>query len=249
MKHVILLVAALAGAAGLRADDPNSGEPKSGYSITSDFTYASKYVFRGVENAKESFQPSVEFASGGFNAGVWTNQPLMNHTNNEVDFYTGYTYNVNTALKFEGVATCYWYPEANRAIGQTKDSYEAGVGATYNVGGFSPNLYYYHDFRLDSDTLQAAVGYSVPLAERLSVTTSLFAAATNARDLAPDAAGPRTRDSYTYWGADVTLPYKLSPHATLTAGVHYADTRGLAAPTNLLGDHNVWYTAGVSIGF
>src|SRR5882724_4464356 len=56
-----------------------TSEPRSDYSITSDFTYTSKYVFRGVQQARASFQPSLEFATGGWNAGVWTNQPIKRH--------------------------------------------------------------------------------------------------------------------------------------------------------------------------
>lgn len=261
----VLILAALAATAVARAQDPtanaNSGltspttaqatEPRSDYSITSDFTYTSKYVFRGVEQARESFQPSVEFASGGFNAGVWTNQPIKSHQNDEVDFYTGYDYNVSSALKLEGMATFYDYPEASRSLGQTRHSYEGGVGATYTVDGFSPNLYYYHDFRLNSDTVQAAVGYSLPLGnDGFSVDTSLFAAAVNQRSVAPDATNvPGVHDSYNYWGADVTFPYKLSRHATFTVGAHYANTDNLSPANGTLGSQNFWYTAGVSIGF
>jgi uncharacterized protein (TIGR02001 family) len=262
----ILFLTALATAAVVRAQDPNTNtgtmsssassipatsDPRSDYSITSDFTYTSKYVFRGVQQARESFQPSVEFASGGFNAGVWTNQPITRHENDEVDFYTGYDYNLNSALKLEGVATYYYYPEAKRSLGQTRHSYEGGVGATYTVDGFSPNLYYYHDFRLNSDTVQAAVGYSLPLGSNgFSVDTSLFAAAVNQRSVAPDAtAVPGVHDSYNYWGADVTFPYKMSRNATLTVGAHYANTDNLSPANGGLGNQNFWYTAGVSIGF
>ncbi len=259
-----LFLAALAVATVTRAQDPNANsnssnsnstvtpavEPRSDYSITADFTYTSKYVFRGVEQAKESFQPSVELATGGGNVGVWTNQPIKSHQNDEVDFYTGYDYNVNSALKIEGVATYYLYPEASRSLGQTRDSYEGGVGATYTVNGFSPNLYYYHDFRLNSDTVQAAVGYSLPLGSNgFSVDTSVFAAAVNQRTVEPDAIGPGVHDSYNYWGADVTFPYKMSRNATLTVGAHYANTDNLSPLNGNLGNQNFWYTAGVSIGF
>jgi len=267
---ILTALAALAPAVALRAQDTTNNpassnatsassssaasgvtsEPRSDYSITSDFTYTSKYVFRGVEQARASFQPSLEFATGGWNAGVWTNQPIKRHENDEVDFYTGYSYNVNSALKLEGVATYYDYPEAIRSLGQTRHSYEGGLGATYTVDGFSPNVYYYHDFRLNSDTVQAAVGYSLPLGNNgFSVDTSLFAAAVNQRTVAPDAIGPGVHDSYNYWGADVTFPYKLSRNATITVGAHYANTDNLSPLNGSLGNQDFWYTAGVSIGF
>jgi uncharacterized protein (TIGR02001 family) len=250
MKHTIYVIAALAAAAGLRAQSPAPAS-SPGYSITSDFTYASEYVFRGVKSAGNSFQPSVELAAGDFNVGVWTNQPITKHQNNEIDFYTGYTYKVNTALKLEAVATSYNYFEAGN--GQTKDTYEGGLGATYTIAGFSPSVYYYHDFRLNSDTVQGAIGYSLPLeAIGASLDTSLFAGTVNARDTAPDAAGPKPRDAYTYYGIDMSVPYKLNKNATWTTGVHYttnSNVAGVGGPTGTLSARNIWFTTGISIGF
>ena len=84
MKNIIYVIAALAAASGLRAD-----EPKSDYSITTDFTYASEYIFRGVENSGNAFQPSIEFTTGDLNLDLWTNQPVTKHENNEIDLSGG----------------------------------------------------------------------------------------------------------------------------------------------------------------
>jgi len=225
----------------------------SGYSVTGDFTYTSKYIFRGIENAGNSFQPSVEVAAGDFHAGLWTNQPVVRRQSNEIDFYAGYKHRVSTALSAEVVANYYWYPEASASRGETKNSFEVGVELTYSTpAGFSPSVYYYHDFRLESDTIQAALGYSLPL-ERLgaSVDMSVFGGAIDARDAAPDAMGPAMRDSYTYHGVDLTVPYRLNGAATLSVGVHYADARNLGViPGRLAQDGDyVWFTVGLSVGF
>lgn len=246
MKNSIYLIAALAAASGLRAD-----EPKPAYSITSDFTYASEYVFRGVKSAAASFQPSVELATGDFNVGLWTNQPLLKHQNNEVDVYAGYDYNVNSALKLEAVTTSYNYFESK--AGQTKYSYELGAGATYTVSGFSPSLYVYHDFRLQADTVVGAVGYSLPLeAIGASIDTNLFVGSVNARDTLPDAKGASVRDAYSFYGLDLNIPYKLNKNATFTVGGHYASNRnvaGVGGPFGVLSDKNFWFTTGIRIGF
>ncbi|MSU70556.1 MAG: hypothetical protein EXS39_07245 [Opitutaceae bacterium] len=244
MKPITFILAAFAALAGVR-----DAAAKPGYSITGDFTFASKNVFRGVQNAGKSFQPSVEFVTGGLNAGVWTNQPGTKREHDEVDLYAGYTYSVNSALKFDSVATFYWYPEARKTLGETQRTYEAGVSATYSAGGFASNLYYYHDFRLGSDTLEAAIGYSVPVGNAWSVDTGVFCAGVAAQDAAPDAGGPVVHDRYTYYGVEVNVPYRLNARASVTIGVHYADTHGLRAAKGSAGDNNLWYTAGVSIGF
>ena len=80
MKKVIYAIAALSVASGLRAE-----QAKSSYSSTSEFTYASEYMFRGVENAGNSFQPSGECNSGDVSLNLWTNQPVTKHENNEID--------------------------------------------------------------------------------------------------------------------------------------------------------------------
>ena len=246
MKKVIYAIAALSVASGLHAQ-----QAKSSYSITTDFTYASEYIFRGVENAGNSFQPSVEFNSGDFSLNLWTNQPITKRENNEIDLSGSYTYKVNNALKLEGVLTSYNYPEARG--GQTQDSFEAGIGATYTVAGLSPSLYYYHDLTLKSDTLQAAVGYSLPLqAIGASVDTSIYVGSVDARDTAPDAGGPDIRESYSYYGLDVSVPYKLNNNATWTIAAHYAENRNLAGvggPFGTLGKRNLWVTTGITIGF
>ncbi|HWA08161.1 MAG TPA: hypothetical protein VG838_01710 [Opitutaceae bacterium] len=246
MKNIIYAIAALSAAAGLRAE-----EPKSDYSITADFTYASEYIFRGVENAQNSFQPSVEFTKGDFNLDLWTNQPVTRHENNEIDLSGSYGYKVSNALKLEGVVTSYNYPEAGR--GATKDSIEGGLGATYTIAGLSPSLYYYHDFRLNSDTVQGAVGYSLPLeAIGASVDTSIYAGTVNTRDTAPDSSAAAVQDAYNYYGVDVSVPYKLNKNATWTVAVHYAENQNLAGvggPFGTLGRRNLWVTTGITIGF
>lgn len=235
-KKIILLAVAVAAAAGVYAQ-----EAKSSYSVTADFTYTSKYVFRGLKNSSEAFQPSVEVSAGDAYVGLWTSQPITKSQNNEIDVYGGYKFKATEELSFEAVGTYYMYPEARS--GQVHESYEAGVGATYTVAGVSTSVYGYYDFRLQAQTYQASVGYSLPIKE---IGTSLdfnvnygVVAARNFDTLGAD-------ETYNYWGADVSLPYKLSEKATVLAGVHYGDSRQIAVQGD---SDNVWYTLGVSVGF
>lgn len=255
MKKTSIILAALIGCAGI-----NAQEAKSSYSVTTDFTYASEYIFRGTELAGSSFQPSIEVTSGNAYVGLWANTPIGNYEelSNEVDFYAGYKHQVSKALTLEAITTYYWYPEArglNRDFnaGITKYSYEAGLGATYTLSGINLGANYYYDFRLKADTVQASVGYSVPLeAAGASVDFSLYAGSVDLRDASPDYAGPATRESYTYAGADVSLVYKLSEKATVNVGVHYADNDNLAGVGGRNGvwsDNNLWFTTGLAIGF
>lgn len=246
-KTTLILAAVFALGASLRAD-----EPKSSYSVTSDFSYASEYVFRGIKYANNSFTPSVEVSSNGGYLGLWTNQPVTKGQQDEIDIYGGYKYKVSDALSVEGVLTHYWYPEFKlsnpRNVDRVRDSNEAGVGATYTIGGFSPSLYYYYDLALKSQTLQASLGYSIPVSHLgFSVDTSVFAGTVASRNWTAGIVSG-THESYNYYGVDVSVPYKLSDTSTVRAGVHYAGNdqlgAGMGSPRN-----NLWFTLGLTTGF
>lgn len=230
MKKIGLLLATIAASASLHAQDAAPS-----YSVTVDFPYASKYVFRGVELAKESLQPSIEVAVGNFYGGVWTNQPVTSNIDNEFDFYAGYGIPLNDTWKLDVGGTFYYYPELDSSTGLDEHTFEGYVGATGNVAGFTPGVYAYYDFDLKNTTLQAQVGYSVPLE---AVGASLDLAATygwvNA-DVGED---------YNYWSIGATVPYKLTEKATVSGGVSYANN-DLGA---VEGDH-LWFTVGLTVGF
>lgn len=239
MKKITILLATLCVAAGLSAQDL-----KSSYSVTTDFAYTSQYVFRGVKIAGNSFQPSVEVTMDDFYIGLWTSQPITKHQDNEIDVYAGYKYTVSENLSVEAVGTYYWYPEARGF--STRDSYEAGLGATYAMRGISTSVYYYYDFTLDASTVQGSVGYSFPLqAIGASLDVTGFIGSVTGDDTLPDSPA-KVKESYTYYGVDVSVPYKLSEKATFTLGGHWARNDNLPAGTD---DSHIWWTAGLTVGF
>jgi len=228
MKKVTLLLCLFASSLGLRG-----AEAAPSYSVTVDFPYASKYVFRGVQYAKESIQPSVELASGNFYAPIWTNQPITDNLDNEFDFYAGYGLPLSDTVKLDFGATLYYYPEADTSV-YDSNTFEGYIGLTGSVSGFSPGVYAYYDTTLKAFTLQGSVGYSVPMA---TAGTSLDFSATLG-NVSPDSGS-----DYAYWGLGVNLPYKLSEKATAAIGVQYASTNADGS------DDYVWFTAGVTVGF
>jgi hypothetical protein len=225
MKKTALLLAAIAVGASAQAQDE-----KRSYSVTSDFTYSTAYIFRGVKiNDAEAFQPSIEVAFGDAN---------------EIDLYTGYKYKINDAFSLEAVGTYYWYPEANGTL--TQESFEAGLGATYTASGISLSLYSYYDFTLEAHTTQASVGYSVPLEMAgASLDFSAFFGGAKGKDWAPNTSA-RIEESYTYYGLDISLPYKLSETATVTGGIHWAQNENYFI--NGANDET-WFTLGLTVGF
>ncbi|MBI5382071.1 MAG: hypothetical protein HZA31_09250 [Opitutae bacterium] len=231
MKKITLLTLALAAGAALHAADA----AKSSYSITLDFPYVSKYVFRGVEVGKEAIQPSVEISSGGSYGGLWSSQPVLGRESNEFDFYAGYKHKLNDAWDLDMGATLYYYPEAKKSLGEQSSTYEVFAGVVGNVRGFKPGLYIYNDFKLDTLTVQGQVGYSVALPD---VGASLDFSA-NFGSVYPNS-GPQ----YTYGGVGVNLPYKLGEKATVYAGLNYANSDLQGAARDLFS-----FRAGVTVGF
>ncbi|GAB1490224.1 TorF family putative porin [Opitutaceae bacterium] len=227
MKKTAILLASLVAGASLQAQ-----APASSYTITVDFPYTSEYVFRGTKLADDSFQPSVEIAKDNWYAGVWTNQPITNNTDNEVDFYVGMGLPLNDTWKVDTGATLYWYPELNKSTGRDSTTFEGYVGVTGTVSGFTPSFYTYYDFTLETWAFQGSVGYSIPLADKLSLDLTGTVGLVE-----PDLGG-----NYTYYGIGAVLPYKLTDKATASVGVQYATT-------DITGSEDeVYFTAGITIG-
>lgn len=250
MKKIAILTSVLAGLAGLTA---SAQQTASSYQVTTDFSYTSQYVFRGLQAASDAFTPSVELAVDDFYVGVWTMQPIStwqhDRPGNEIDIYGGYKQKVADNVSLEGIATYYWYPDANAAgrTGETSKSYELGVGATWAYNRLTASAYYYYDFRLESSTLVGSVGYSFPI-EKLSssVDVAFYVGTVGARDWKPDALRTGQRFSYNYYGFDVSVPYHINNRATVTAGVHYANNDNTPPGTP---DNKFWFTLGLSVGF
>jgi uncharacterized protein (TIGR02001 family) len=235
MKRSISLLAAVfwGTAAALAAES-------SSYSVTVDFPYVSKYVFRGLAVARDSLQPSVEVNAGDFYCGVWANTPLVNPhdptgaAKMELDVYGGYNLKLSDTLKADFGLTYYYYPQANKNLTRSH-TVEGSLGLNWTVGGFTPSIYAYYDFTLKSWAYQGSVGYSLPLKK---IGASLDLSATLGR-VSPDGGG-----DYTYWSFGATVPFKLSETAKLNVGLTYT-TNDLDGAD----DPGLWATVGVTVGF
>ncbi|MBE7540415.1 MAG: hypothetical protein HS122_18655 [Opitutaceae bacterium] len=233
-KTSIILAAIVCGLTTVAKAQSPVQESKLSYSVTVDFPYASKYVFRGIEKTRDTIQPSIEITSKSLYAGVWMNQPITDNLDNEIDFYAGYGIPLNDIWKIDVGGTYYYYPEANKSV-SIEHSFEGYFGITGTVAGFTPGIYAYYDFDLKEVIFQGSVGYSIPLAD---YGTSLDFTATIGHD------SPEVGDDYVYWGVGVNLPFKLTDKATLVFGGQYASNDRDGFDDNIL-----WFTAGLTVGF
>ncbi len=228
MKKITLILAALLTGASLSAQDAAKS-----YSITVDFPYATKYVFRGIEAAEDVLQPSVKFTSGDFYAGIWSSLPLDDGYEVEVDYYAGYNIKLSDGLTLDLGATLYHYPDLD-GPGVETSTFEGYAGLNGSVGGVNLGLYLYRDFDWEVTTVQGNLGYTIPIND--SVSANITGSVGNAN--------PDTGSSYTYYGVGAQFPYKLSDAATLTIGVNWAshDLSGVD-------DDHVWANAGFTYVF
>jgi len=234
-KIVSFLLSALTlGALNAQTEPAAAPAPASSYSITLDIPYTTKYVFRGVQYAKSSLQPSVKLTSGSFYAGVWANQPLTDNIDNEIDFFGGYGFKLNDSWSLDVGATLYYYPQLDTSSGADDKTFEGYVGANGTFGSYTVGLYAYNDFTLKAFTLQGTFGYSAPINDKASL--NLLGTIGN---VSPDGG-----DSYTYYGIGATLPYKLAESATLTFGLQYASHN-----IDMVDDGHFWGTVGLTFVF
>jgi uncharacterized protein (TIGR02001 family) len=229
MKKTAFILATLLTASLARAD-----ATESSYSVTADFPYASKYVFRGLQYAEDSFQPSIKITSGPAYAGIWTNQPLTKNLDNEIDLYAGYNFALSNGWSVDVGGTFYYYPEADTNAGLLEHTFEGYVGLTGTVQGVSLGLYAYNDFDLDAVTFQGNLGYSIPIDAKSSCNL-----AASIGNVSPDAG-----DDYTYYSLSAQFPYKLTDTATLTGGVNWA-SHDLAGWE----DNHFWVNVGLTVTF
>lgn len=234
MKKTALILAALFTGAALSADEAPAA-PASSYSITADIPYVSTYVFRGTKVATGSLQPSLKLTSGAAYGGIWYSQPFDNEFGNEIDFYGGYTFALNKSWGLDVGATYYYYPELDTSGGADSGTFEGYVGLTGTISGaLTGSIYAYQDFTLKNTTFQGSLGYAVPLDDKVTMN---FAATvgTVKVDQGTD---------YTYYGASVSFPWKLSDKATVTTGFNYATNDLDGAKDNLF-----WVNIGYTYAF
>lgn len=208
MHRLVLLLVFLSSAAGLRAWD---GE----WQTATEIGYTSRRVFRGVERAGHSAQAALVLQRDGFRGTVRLGEAFAGDEPGEAELGAGYAFKPTDRLTIEAGATQFLLFDA--PAGATKRSTEARVSAAWALReGLAPSLTYAHDFRLRADTWEAALDYEVPLPKLGAFLELRFYAGWNqADDLRPDAAGPRVRDGYGYWGARARLPYRVGEHTTL----------------------------------
>jgi len=231
MKNTTIALAALVAAVSASAAEGQSNP----LTISLDTAYVSTYVFRGLETAGASIQPSLEANYRNFYAGVWYSDDLAGRIASETDLYAGYNFALTEVFSADVGLTRYLYERQNG------DSTEAFVGLKANVL-LSPSLYSYYDLDNESTTYIASIGQSVPIAKLgIQVDFSALVGCVQRTNGLTD---------YTYWGVGAAIPYQLSESVKLTGAVNYTNV-GDSNPSGGISSEQdqIVYSLGISVGF
>lgn len=211
MKKTLFILAASLAAASAFAQTPVAEPVRSAYSVTADFTYVTDYVFRGVQRAEESLQPSVKFTSGNFYAGVWSDIPLDKGYELQVDAFAGYHFSLSRNWKLDAGARLYNYPGLDTP-GADKTTFEPYVGFNGKLFGLTSGTYAFYDTTLKVSTFQQSLGYEIVLDKKYSLLL------TGSGGMVDPDAGAK----YNYWNFGLMIPCKVNQRMTFTFGIQYA---------------------------
>jgi len=240
---------ALSAYAQTPAAAPAPAEPTTGSWVLTP-SFVSQYMFRGARLGGPSFEPSLEYDYGAFVVGVWSNFPLadkvVGQSDPEFDFYGSYTMDVIKDVTFVPGFTAYTYPNAKKANGFYKGTFEPSVALNYTIGDLklTPKLYY--DVILKGPTLELTAAYVVPLKDLGTELDFTGTYGTFKWDEAAVDASPAIKNWGDYYLIGVAAPFQVTKNSKFTAGFAY--TKGSNNYFKQGTDHKAVNTAAVGRG-
>ncbi len=237
-KPLALLLASILGASVLHAND---------FSLSSDVSFASEKVFRGVKEAGPTILPSVEVVSlgnpgGEFYLGARAATPARSDFENEVNAYAGFDAELQHNFFVDVGAVYYHFPQKNGGLTDTIEPYlglriEEIADTWLSAGG-----YFYYDID-KSFTVEGSLQYSLPFQGGIPATLDLGAFIGYTDE------DRRFEEDHAYYGLYAVVPYEFNSAATFTVGAHYAARNGLDnAPIESDRDFLYW-TAGLKVRY
>ncbi len=194
--------------------------------ISAALGFESRYVFRGVQFAETSIQPSVTIAKDGFHLGAWFNLPIGDDDGvnsvfgEELDLVVGYSRPVASFLTIDAGLTFYVFPEADSGFFDFYEEDGDGLGSNtlepYVSFAFtaplSPVVTLYRDFMYDTFTVQATGGHKFPITGTTTFDVGGLVGYVIDDDMGTD---------YLYGVANAGFSYQVSEKSAISAGVRY----------------------------
>lgn len=188
-----------------------------------EVTWVSELVVRGLERGEQAVVTSLTGNTGAWRAALAATVDPGREGRSEWRAEAGWGRDLAGQLAVEAslAATMFSRPPA----GSTRESIELGISASWQLPReVAVTLAGFHDFRLEANTVEAAVTWSVPLT-RIGAYLDLRAVAgwSHAQDWRPRAPGPAIAGGYGYVGAAAEVPYRIGAYTSLVAGVAYSE--------------------------
>ncbi len=242
----------------LFADNPH-------ISVSSEFGFASEYVFRGLELGDRSFQAGVELDVYGIYLGVWTNQPIENQQTGVIDdrivYSTGFRHDIpvyrTMEVGFDIGLNVYQHNDQrdrlqNSPLFPRSHEFYVGLGAadfgeSIGVANLDTSVYYYHDIDIKSNVFEA------DLSQHSSLKEWGIPIGFKPRAFIGTQFGEKDTPAYNYWGVGLEAPVSLSRHSEISAGVSYADAwnqeKDRTSEKFLGRGENLWWTVAYRAAF
>lgn len=184
--------------------------------VSTDLTFTSDDVFRGIRVAQKSFQPTIEVSSGDLYLGFWGNFPTDAAQERRLNYYGGVGVEIPDFdfIELDTGFTLYHYPGSDR-----DRTWEFYLGANFsfpNLPTVLASAYYFYDFDLESHVGEGAVTYLYSL-ERIGIPGTLDFSVYGG---VQGTSGSEV-ESYHYYGGAIALPFSVTAFSRLTATIGY----------------------------
>lgn len=210
----------------------------------------SKFVHHGIERAGASVRPAAWLETEGLRLGSWMAFPIADSRSHEFALVANASHVFSTGTKVAFDVTHYHLRDARD--GHPGHTAELTLMVAHPVGPGRVEASYLRDVNREGELGELAYAGEWPLkAWGAFLHYRIYAGAKSARDVLGHLR-PAVKDAYAYHGADLSLPYRVSGSAVVTAGLHVAGTDGARpfwSPTRASSGVKVWFTLGGSYTF
>lgn len=207
-RFLALLFAALIALSGVAVGATKTTAPMTG-SLSLDAV--SRYAFRGLVIADESLQSAATIEYGAFNAAIWSNRPISNSSDSEVD----YTVGVGGFGGLDAGITAYTY-----STDGAKTTWEPYLGYSTDIlPRLTASIYGFRDVTLNVTTVELKSSFLLCENDRVKPTAEIVFGA----------AKPAGGESYSYWSGAVAIAVSVTDRIDVTASVLYTSSDDRAA--------------------
>lgn len=187
--------------------------------------YVSRHVYRGVERSTGAWQAALDGAIGDWRGRFWSSRPFDSAAPGELRSALGYVWQPTDSVTVEAWGTHFWYVDQPQK-GAAAHSFEADLRLVWTrPSGWRVGLETGYDIRFRSRLVEGSLAYDLALPGwGTYLEGRIYAGHVAAKDVLPDTVTTGLRDAYTYFGADLRLPYRISYVTTVAVEAHYAAT-------------------------